>query len=556
MAFYTKIAVETGISLARWKVAYNEMSLKGWRPQGEKKPYRAYGKMIEALIVNDEAIEMTGGDLQTQALIYDTSISSDFSLEAEIQFSNSDPGMLGLCFGYKDSKNTQVVMLHCKGSLEVKTQIGGAWIPRDKQQIPLGNAWHKLRIDVVTQVGPKALVDIYFDDKYLRTVKMSRDAVRGSFGLFTTTGSGAYRHIRMLRRDAHDPAARIERQLTLEKRLSDPEARAPGVFQGLIPPDINQFQGDWIQGDPIDLKDRHGAITVIAFWTAHQDEIIPTSAYYSMLAEKYRKYGLKLICICTNQPHSPAQVLEWVAKHPLDDISLYYDTQYKIYPAFNIGNGGLNIPRILVLDVDGKVYWEGDPNLPLKRGWDPESPIVTPLDTILEELISDRKMREILKFSSGLAKAEVFFEQNKWAAALQAAIPLAELDADYSPHVLRARLLIDKVEAEGASLPDRAAQLIDDGYPLQAQQVLTTLVEEFAGTTLADDLGAPRKRKLERSTLYRTAKSNMRKLEKAQQHIDSGRTDDAREILREMKDAQTCVEIAELARELEKSLDL
>lgn len=556
MAFYTKIAVETGISLARWKVAYNEMSLNGWRSQGEKKYYRAYGKMIEAAIVNDETIAMTGGDLQTQALIYDTSISSDFSLEAEIKFSNLDPGMLGLCFGYKDSKNTQVVMLHRKGSLEVKTQVGGAWIPRDKDNIELGNTWHKLRIDVVTQAGPKALVDIYFDDKYLRTVKMSRDAVRGSFGLFTTTGNGAYRHIRMLRRDAHDPAARIERQLTLEKRLSDPESRAPGVFQGLVPPNINAFEGDWIQGEAIDLKDCQGAITVIAFWTAHQDEIIPTAAYYSMLAEKYRKYGLKLICVCTNQPHTAQQVLDWVAEHPLHDISLYYDTQYKIYPAYNIGNGGLDIPRILVLDVDGKVYWEGDPNLPLTRGWDPEAPVLTPVDTIIEELIADRKMREILKFATGLVKAEAFFKQGEWAAALEAIMPLAELDADYSPLVRKAHLLVDKVEAEGASLPDRAAQLIDNGYPLQAQQLLTTLVEEFAGTAIADDLGAPRKRKLERSSLYRTAKSNMRKLEKALQHIEGGRLSDAREILRKMKDAQTCTEIAEFARKLEKRLGL
>ncbi len=556
MAFYTQIAIETGISLARWKVAYNEMSLDGWRPQGEEKYYRAYGKMIEAAIVNDETIEMTGGDLQTQALIYDTSISSDFSLETEIKFSNLEPGMLGLCFGYKDSKNTQVVMLHRKGSLEVKTQIGGEWIPRDKQQIPFGNTWHKLRIDVVTQIGPKALVDIYFDDKYLRTVKMSRDAVRGSFGLFTTTGNGAYRHIRMLRRDAHDPAARIERQLTLEKRLSDPEARAPGVFQGLIPPNITQFEGEWIQGEAVDLEQRKGSLTVVAFWTAHQDELIPTSAYYSMLAQKYRKYGLKFVCVCTNQPHSKQQVLDWVASHPLDDISLYYDTLYKIYPAYSIGNGGLDIPRIIVLDVDGKVYWEGDPNLPLKRGWDPKAPITTPLDTILEELIADRQMREILKLASGLTEGYQFFEDSQWHAALEAIIPLADLDADYSHIVREARLLRDKIEAEGAALPLRAAELIDAGYPLQAQQLLTTLVQEFKGTSLAEDLGAPRKRKLERSNIYRTAKSNKRKIDKAAQHIDNGRPDDARVILRKIKDAQTCVEITELARELEKRLSL
>jgi hypothetical protein len=48
----------------------------------------------------------------------------------------------------------------------------------------------------------------------------------------------------------------------------------------------------------------------------------------------------------------------------------------------------------------------------------------------------------------------------------------------------------------------------------------------------------------------------MRKLEKARQHIEGGRTDDAREILRKMKDVQTCAEISEVARELEKRLGL
>ncbi|MDP6963428.1 MAG: redoxin domain-containing protein, partial [Planctomycetota bacterium] len=556
MAFYTQVAEETGISLARWKVAYNEMSLDGWRTQGDKPYYRAYGKMIEAAVVNDETIEMVGGDLQTQALIYDTSISSDFSIEAELKFSNLDPGMLGLCFGYKDSKNTQVVMLHRKGSLEVKTQIGGSWVPRDKQQLPLSNTWHKLRIDVVTQSGPKALVDIYFDDKYLRTVKLSREAVRGTFGLFTTTGNGAYRNIRILLRDAHDPAARIERQLTLEKRLSDPSARTPGVFQGIKPPNFIDLEGDWIQGQAVDLNNRLGVITVIAFWTAHQDELIPTAAYYSMLAQKYRKYGLKLICVCTNQPHSQQQVLDWLKNHPLDGIDLLYDTKYKIYPAFNIGNGGFDIPRILVLDVDGKVYWEGDPNLPLNEGWNPYSPRVTPLDTIIEELITERQMRELLKHAAKLPLAQQKFDSQQWRDALDTLAPLLELTADYSPIVREAKLLHDKIEAEGAALPQRAADLVERGYPIQALSVLDTLVTEFRGTSLADDLGAPRKRKLERSKIYRTARSNMRKLDQAQKLIESGRPAEAKEILRKMKDAQTCAEVTEFARLLEQRLNL
>ncbi|MFT7517580.1 MAG: tetratricopeptide (TPR) repeat protein [Myxococcota bacterium] len=555
MAFYTKIAKETGITLSRWKVAYNEMSLDGWRPLADKKSYRAYGTMIEATVVNDPEIETLGEELQTRALIYDTSFNSDFSLETQFRFSPLDPGMLGLCFGFKDSRNTQVLMLHRKGSLEVKTQLGGAWIPRDKQQVVIGHGWHKIRIDVVTQVGAKAVVDIYFDDKYLRTIKMSRSAVRGSFGLFTTTGNGAYRNVRMLVRDAHDPASRIERQLTLEKRLSDPDSRAPGVFQGLKPPNLPQFSGEWLQGEPLDLEQRIGDLTLMAFWTPQQDELIPTADYYSMLAKKYKKYGVKVVCIATNQ-HTAPQILDWVATHPLEDISVYYDTHYKIYPAYNIGNGGLNIPRVLLIDVDGKVYWEGDPNLPFKRGWDKNAPIKTPVDTVIEELIAERQMREILKHAGKLSQGLQLFEVGEWRNALDAIAPLVELDADYSKVVLDAKLLRDKIEAEGAALPIRAEALIEEGRLLAAQALLQTLVIEFKGTTLADDLGAPRKRQLERSKTYRAARSNMLKLKKAEGYIDSGSADKAREILSKMQDAQTCIEVAEFARELEQRLKL
>lgn len=555
MAFYTQIAKETGISLSRWKVAYNEMDLDGWQAAGSKSAYRAYGKMIEATVVNDPTIVTVGGDLQTQALIYDTSFNSDFSLETEFIFNARSPGMLGLCFGFKDSKNTQVLVMHRKGSLEIKTQMGGSWIPRDKQQISVGDSWHKIRIDVVTTTGAKSIVDIYFDDKYMFTTKMSREAVRGSFGLFTTTGSGAYRNIRMLVRDSHDPASRIERQLTLEKRMSDPSSRVPGVFQGLTPPNLPQFEGEWLQGEAIDFQKRIGDLTLLAFWTPHQDELIPTAAYYSMLAKKYKKYGLKVICAATNQ-HTKQQVLDWVAQHPLEEVNLFYDALYKMYPAYNIGPGGFNIPRLSLIDVDGKVYWEGDPNLSLNVGWLASSPVVTPVDTIIEELIADRKIREILKNTKNLEQAQSLFDDGKWRLALEKLAPLTDLDADYSALVRSAKMLRDRIEAEGAAALPQAEQLISDGRPLQAMSLLETLVSEFKGTSLADDLGAPRKRKLERSKKFKTARSNKRKIDKANNYIDTGRIEKAQKILDELKNAQTCVEITEFTRELEKRLSL
>ena len=384
---------------------------------------------------------------------------------------------------------------------------------------------------------------------------MSREAVRGSFGLFTTTGKGEYRNIRMLARDAHDPASRIERELKLQARISNPEARTPGVFQGLKPPKLSELEGKLLQGKEVNLASRAGSITVIAFWTPLQDELIPTSDYYSMLAEKYRKYNIQLVCIAGNE-NTEQQVRDWIAQHPLNGVSLLWDEKYKIYPTYNVVPGGWSLPRILVLDVDGLVYWEGDPNLPLNKGWDKNNPSKTPLDTVIEELMAERSIREIMQHAEKVLLAEKEFESQEWRKALNLIEPLIKLEANYSPIVRRAKSLRDAIEAEGTALPLAAENLINNGYPLAAQKILEKLVTEFPGTSLVDDLGAPRKRKLERSSLYRDARSQMRKIEKATQRIEAGDRTEALKLLEQVEEDKPCVEILEQVQATKKRLNL
>lgn len=519
LEFYTEVARESGISLARWKIAYNELTLDGWQPN---KSYLAYGKMIQAFVTNDEAIETPEGMFQTQELAADVSFDADYSLEAEMRF-GSDAGFMGLCFGRKDGRNTHAVGLHPKGSLDISTKSGGNWMVRDHQQVNLPKGWHKLRIDVVTQAGPNAVIDIYFDDLYLRSLEMPRDSVRGSFGLITGTGGGEYRNIRILKRDPHDPAARIERELALQARLEDPSTRAKGVFQGIKAPVLADYKAQWLQGEPLAVADQFGHPMVIAFWTPHQDELIPTSAYYEQLVSKWAKYNMEVVVICTNT-FNAAQIKEWVAAHPMPNVRVLFDQGFLLYPAFNVGNGGWELPRVLLIDVDGTVFWEGDLNLILNEGWVPSTTIDTPLDLSIDALIAKRKLRQLDQLGPDLAAATALFEKGKLRDALKRIAPLADLEADFDQRVGDARHLRDTIEAIGAALPVSASQALLDERPLLAHALLTRAIEEFPNTGVAD-LSRSRRRKLERSPLYRDASKAWKALERA--FKDAGRGKDA-----------------------------
>ncbi len=499
LAFYTEVAKESGISLARWKIAYNELTLDGWQPN---KYYHAYGKLIDVFVVNDPEIKTPPGSFQTQELAADVAFDADYSIETEFRF-GKEPSFMGLCFGRKDGRNTHAVGLYPKGALDVATKSGGNWLTRDHQQVSITPGWHKLRIDVVTQTGPNAVVDIYFDGLYLRSIEMPRDSVRGGFGLITGTGDGSYRNIRILERDPHDPAARIERELGLKKRLEDPSTRTPGVFQGVRPPDFSTMHGQWLQGSGITLDASYGHPLVLAFWTPHQDDLIPTSEYYDWLVQKWRDYKLEVVAIVTNS-HSVVEVREWLAKHPMERVHVLYDERFLIYPAYNVGKGGWEIPRILLVDVDGTVFWEGDPNLRMDVGWDPLEPEITPLDLSIEALIEKRHLDELARLGPAYELALEEYEKGNLRKALETLGPLAKLDADFDQRVLDARSLRDLIEGIGSQLPLMAEKAEAEGRPLFAHALLLRAMDEFPGTGLAD-LAASRQRKLERTSLYRNA---------------------------------------------------
>lgn len=550
MEFYAEVARESGVSLARWKIAYNEYDLEGW---STNKAYRAYGKVIEADVVFDETISSDRSQLQTQELAYDAAFEGDFSLEADMRF-GTDGSVMGLCFGRKDPDNTHAVVLHRKGFLDVSTKSGATWTIRDHLQIPLRDDWVRLRIDVVTTGDGKAEVDVFLDGKWVRTTRMPRDSVRGSFGLITATGRADYQEIRLLARDPHDPAARVERALALEARKNDASLRIPGVFLGAEPPALDG--GEWLQGEPVDLFAARGRPVLVCFWTTYQDEVIPTSAYYATLAKEYEEVGLQVVAVHSNDV-SVAEIRAWLDQHPMPRVSLLRDTKHALYPAYNVTPEGWGLPRLLLLDVDGTVAWEGDPNLSKGAGWDPEDPTITPVDVAIDDLAARRRLFEIADLRPRLEDAWRALEQERYREAILGALPLTELgpDADFSPAVGEARDLIARAEAAGVELAKRADLADLQDRVLRAHALWLRVAQEFPGGALAI-LAMQRAKQLERDPRHREAARGWKALEKAAADAERGK--DAADLLTRLDEAvaaaPNAVEVLETAALLRERL--
>lgn len=526
--FYTEVAEETGKSLARWKVAYNELDLSGWSGSDA---YQAYGAMIEAKLVDDEASGRAPGEFFTADLTYDAAFSGDYSLEAEMRLSKEKSTIAGLTFGRKDANTTHAVILHPTGFLDISTKDGGTWTFRDHRTVALNEEWQKLRIDLVGKV-----LDVYLNDQYIRSLEMpSRDSVQGGFGLITGTGEVSYRSLRYLARDPYDPAARIERELALAKVANAEIERPTGTFSGTTPPTFTEGIA-WLQrGDqtaaasasskgldsPLTLEDLHGRPSALIFWSANQEQVIPTAKYYDVLAEKYAEYGYQFVLMIGGE-HDPTLVDQLLQKHPLNRLHVGFDKDFAYYKACNVVPDGWGMPRILVMDVDGTVIWEGDPGLQPGRGW-VEGDAETYLDGPLKELLSKRRLKELNELLEAGVQAERYYRAGMYRTAVEAILPLAELDADFAPEVVAARDLLERIEGAGASILSQGEVHQNSGYFLRAEAFYAKVSGEFQGTPTGD-LAAQRLDSLQAMKSFRDARKHWRELEKISKAAEKGKT--------------------------------
>jgi len=361
VACYVDLASRTGKSLARWRVAYDERSLDGW--SGGEGAFQPYGKMLRASVPRE------GDRMVTRELTADVTFDADFSLSAEIRVPEdpAKPGawlgeLAGLCFGRKGEQRFHAVLLHPKGHLDISTNLDGAWEVRDHRSIPVGGGWHELRIDVTGQQ-----LDVYFDGLYVRSMEFSDPTVvRGSFGLLCGPGQAQFRNVRLLGRDPLDPTARIERDLAMQRVLSDASQRTPGTFSGFQPPEFGPLQ--FVQGAPVTLAELRGRPVLLMFWTPAQDRVIPCAGWLRYTIDRCAARGLATVLVC--DPGTTVKDLDdYLVANGLRDVPVAIDTTGRTYEAFFLKPGFFGIPRVLLIDRKGIVQFEGDPGLRRGQDW-------------------------------------------------------------------------------------------------------------------------------------------------------------------------------------------
>ena len=383
LQLYTEIAERTKKSLARWRLAYDEKSLAGWT--GGDGSYQAYGSLIRADVPDDRS-DVPEGGIRTRELLCDVTFDADFSLETELRIPPGEGdkpagSLAGLCFGRKGTKDFHAVVLHEKGFLDIATSRGGTtWEFLDHRQCPVGRDWHTLRIDVTGKS-----LDVYYDGYYVRSLEFGSEAsVRGAFGLITGPGQAHFRHIRLLARERYDPAARIERRLAMQKVSSGELKRQPGTFSGIRPPEL--ALGTLLQGERTTLDALHGRPTLLAFWTPAVEQKIPCAKWFADLQERGKGKGLALLVICDSGTH-PESVSAVLAQSPMPGVTVAIDAENKTFAAYWIQAGGFGMPRVVLLDRDGKVVFEGDPGFKAGIGWRKEDG-PTFVDAALDKLLS------------------------------------------------------------------------------------------------------------------------------------------------------------------------
>jgi len=399
---FEKAARESGKTLALWQLAYNEDDLRGWSTAGDT-TYRPEDEQIQSRFG-----EPRQGDYSYQFLTLDTVTSGDFSMEAEIRALHGKNTFCGLVFGKKGDSSFHSLIyfpgeqhygkegkISATGYVDLTTFYGAGqfntW--RHNAVETSASEWHKMRLDVVG-----SNVDVWFDDRLVVTQDFnSTDVLRGSFGLITGPGSASYRNVRYLSRVAFDPGAAIERIIRLEKAGSEGAGGSSNSYIGKVPPFPKPET--WLQAPRTDWTEKGFVPTVLVFWSMQQNDIIPIDEWMTDLALEYEDIGLQVMSVV--QADGADAVQGYLDRFPFPG-SIAVDSRVAAYfgetfADYFIGDV-YNLPRVILLDIDQKVAWEGDPGYSSQEPYEPGKESY--LDPPLKDLIARRRLRELRAFTS------------------------------------------------------------------------------------------------------------------------------------------------------------
>ncbi|MCB9916511.1 MAG: hypothetical protein H6828_15400 [Planctomycetes bacterium] len=468
---YERAVRACGKSLAIWDLAYNERDLEGWNEQGGEGAFRADGPLLQA---NFGAYDSEVHDYQFLTL--DQVTSGDFSMEAKLQAERGEVGFAGFVFGQKSSTSFHG-LFYVPGRkqaregtanpdyVDLMSSFGGG-APKIWRHEPIpeqaaaggtsAGSWRTLRLDV-----SGATVDFWLDGELCGTHEFaSREVLQGKFGLVLGRGHASFRDVRYLARDGRDRASAIERELRMEPYAAAPGQAVGYSWIGQVPPFPHVER--WVQGARESWVEHGPAPQLLVLFSQRQNDFVPIDGWLRALAETTRALDLGFVCVA--DPNDSATLAAYLADHALPgDVAVDFRAKNAAgigatFEAFFVDR--FNLPRVLLLDVDQKVVWEGDPGVILGEGYAP--PFETYVDAPLEELVEKRGLARRAAWRAAWdARGLDAMARGDLAAAAPLLAEAAELDGAVFPEVARAQarraaLLadLDDVERVAAELEE------------------------------------------------------------------------------------------------------
>ena len=479
---YSDAVARTGRDLSLWSLAYNEEDLSGW-VGGTAQDFRPDGSLLRARFGEYEP-----GNFDFRFLTMDRVTAGDFSMEVELLADPDAIQFAGLVWGRKTG-NTFHGFLHfparnagegtvLQGWVDLITAFGTSNIKTWRhlpvppaEQVAEGRsssgAWRKLRVDVVGK-----MVDLWFDGELVASHAFpSREVLYGGFGLVCGPGECAFKNVRFLSRDPRDPAAEILRAKRVAANDSTAEGSDNGSWLGKVPPFPRAKR--WVQGQRTSFLDKGEVPQLVVLWSLAQNEMIRVDEWLSYLAEEHAGVGLEVFSVAAMV--DDAQLDAYLETHPFPGtmlVDFLEENTSGIGEAFEqYSIRKFNLPRVLLLDVDGTVIWEGDPGFPLNQP--PVEPFASYLDDPLQELIDRGKLYELRNWRAQ-------WEDESLPALRGGDLPgviehlLAAEQFDRSLQgVGRARHVIDALRSAALDLEDTGARLAER----EAEAAFVTLIE-------------------------------------------------------------------------------
>ncbi|MCC7011806.1 MAG: hypothetical protein IT454_04510 [Planctomycetes bacterium] len=467
-AMYEKALRASNRSLALWELAYNEKNLEGW-DNGGNTSFQAAGLFLDAAFQS-----YSERDFDYQVLALQRVTAGDYSLEVDVQAERGQSNFSGVIFGRKDAQNFQALLFFpgapraadSKAAdnswVDLTSFYGGgtfktwrhnpvAGAPAESEQRSATARWHKLRIDVA---GSK--VDCWFDGELLATQEFgTRDVLLGSMGLVQGRGKARFKDVRFVTRDPRDPAGAIERTVRMDRLAQKGAGAVGGSFVGLVPPFPNVAR--WVQAPRSSWNEKGLVPQLFVLWSIAQNDLVPLEKWLTALHAKYGPLGLEIVSVCS--PNDEREIERYLAEHRFPG-ALGVDRRAgtgigEVFTTFFVHK--FNLPRLLLLDIDGKVVWEGDPGFKMNEPWNGGDSF---LDAPLAELVARRKLERLKawleQWNANGARDFAAGELEKVWPRLREA---RELDGSLVPLVHDVQRKLDAIEAAFTDLTKVGAEL-------------------------------------------------------------------------------------------------